>query len=74
MTVRQAQGVLAGYVEPGRRDCEAATDEVLAILDDERLVAALAALDGDERAVAEPGTPSTGAKPRWRPSRLRSIR
>lgn len=38
--VREAQMVLAGYVGPGHRDCEATNNRLLAILDRSDIVAA----------------------------------
>ncbi len=39
--IEEAQGVLAGYVEPGQRDCERAINRLLAILDIKDLLAAV---------------------------------
>lgn len=44
--VREAQMVLAGYVEPGRRDCEATINRLLAILDRSDLVEATDRVEG----------------------------
>ncbi|WP_008545482.1 hypothetical protein [Bradyrhizobium sp. CCGE-LA001] len=38
--VKEAQAILAGHVEPGQRDCEKTINDLLAVLDDERLVQA----------------------------------
>ena len=39
--VEEAQAILARYVEPGPRDSENTINDVLAVLDDERLVQAM---------------------------------
>jgi hypothetical protein len=39
--VKEAQAVLARYVEPGPRDCEKTINDLLAVLDDERLLKAM---------------------------------
>ena len=43
--VRQAQGVLARYIEPGPRDPESTVKELLAVLDTNELADAVAELD-----------------------------
>ena len=45
--VKEAQAILARYVEPGPRDCEMTINDLLAVLDDERLVQAIE--EEDER-------------------------
>jgi hypothetical protein len=45
--VKEAQAILARYVEPGPRDCENTINDLLAVLDDERLVQAME--EEDER-------------------------
>ena len=45
--VREAQLLLAGYLEPGHRDCEATINRLLAILDRNDLVAAIDRLEGE---------------------------
>ena len=39
--VKEAQAILARYVEPGPRDSESTINDLLAVLDDERLVQAM---------------------------------
>jgi hypothetical protein len=39
--VKEAQTILARYVEPGPRDCQNTVNDLLAVLDDERLVEAM---------------------------------
>ena len=39
--VKEAQAILARYVEPGPRDCQNTMNDLLAVLDDERLVQAM---------------------------------
>jgi hypothetical protein len=39
--VKEAQTILARYVEPGPRDCQNTINDLLAVLDDERLVEAM---------------------------------
>ena len=39
--VKEAQAILARYVEPGPRDAENTINDLLAALDDERLVQAM---------------------------------
>ena len=39
--VKEAQAILARYVEPGPRDAENTINDLLAVLDDERLVQAM---------------------------------
>lgn len=39
--VKEAQAILARYVEPGPRDCQNTINDLLAVLDDERLVQAM---------------------------------
>lgn len=39
--VREAQAILARHVEPGKRDCENTINDLLTVLDDERLVRAM---------------------------------
>jgi hypothetical protein len=38
---KEAQTILARYVEPGPRDCQNTINDLLAVLDDERLVEAM---------------------------------
>ena len=45
--VKEAQAILARYVEPGPRDAENTINDLLAVLDDERLVMAME--EEDER-------------------------
>lgn|SRR4051812_25008942 len=45
--VKEAQAILARYVEPGPRDAENTINDLLAVLDDERLVQAME--EEDER-------------------------
>ncbi|MFK4507041.1 hypothetical protein IQ17_01639 [Bradyrhizobium daqingense] len=45
--VREAQAILARHVEPGQRDCEKTINDLLTVLDDERLVQAME--EKDER-------------------------
>ena len=45
--VKEAQAILARYVEPGPRDCQNTINDLLAVLDDERLVQAME--EEDER-------------------------
>jgi hypothetical protein len=47
--VQQAQGVLAGYIEPGPRDAEQTVKELLAVLDTNELADAVAELDPSTR-------------------------
>ena len=44
--VKEAQAILARYVEPGPRDAENTINDLLAVLDDERLIHAM---EEDER-------------------------
>jgi hypothetical protein len=39
--MKEAQAILARYVEPGPRDCEKTINDLLAVLDDERLLQAM---------------------------------
>ncbi|WP_156526928.1 hypothetical protein [Bradyrhizobium sp.] len=39
--VKEAQAILARYVEPGPPDCQNTMNDLLAVLDDERLVQAM---------------------------------
>ncbi|WP_141340263.1 hypothetical protein [Bradyrhizobium sp. USDA 3458] len=39
--LEDAQGILAGHVEPGRRNCEQTINRLLDVLDDEAVVQAL---------------------------------
>jgi hypothetical protein len=39
--VKEAQAILARYAEPGPRDCQNTINDLLAVLDDERLVQAM---------------------------------
>lgn len=39
--VREAQGILAHHVEPGRRDCDQTINQLLDVLDDEAVVQAI---------------------------------
>lgn len=39
--VKEAQAILARYVEPGPRGCQNTINDLLAVLDDERLVQAM---------------------------------
>ncbi|MGY4352227.1 hypothetical protein ACVWXM_008720 [Bradyrhizobium sp. GM7.3] len=39
--VKEAQAILARYVEPGPRDSEKTINDLLTVLDDERLVQAM---------------------------------
>jgi len=36
--IKEAQAILARYVEPGLRDCQNTINDLLTVLDDERLV------------------------------------
>lgn len=37
----EAQAILGKYIQPGKRDCESAVNELLKVLDDEELLAAI---------------------------------
>ena len=52
--VKEAQAILARYVEPGPRDSEKTINDLLAVLDDERLVKAME--EEDERQSHETGS------------------
>ena len=45
--VREAQHVLAGYIEPGPRDADATINRLLTILDRNDLVAAVDRVEGE---------------------------
>lgn len=51
--VEQAQQILASYIEPGKRDCEATINELLSILDNEQLFDTIAGLKRRENSVRE---------------------
>lgn len=36
-----AQAILGKYIQPGKRDCESAVNELLTVLDDEKLMTAM---------------------------------
>lgn len=44
-SVRRALAILAQYVEPGRRDCEATIDRLLSTLDNDHIAEAMAESD-----------------------------
>jgi hypothetical protein len=52
--VKEAQASLARYVEPGPRDCEKTINDLLAVLDDERLVQGME--EEDERQSHQAGS------------------
>lgn len=52
--VRQAQAVLADYIDPTDRDCESAVRQLLRVLDDENVVIAMDRLDPDFSASIAP--------------------
>jgi hypothetical protein len=52
--VKEAQAILARYVEPGPRDCQSTINDLLAVLDDERLVQAVE--EQDERQSRQTGS------------------
>jgi hypothetical protein len=47
MALREAQLILADYVQPGPRDCETTINELLAVLDRDDVVEAVDRLEGD---------------------------
>lgn len=51
--VKEAQAILARYIEPGPRDSEKTINDLLAVLDDKRLVKAM---EEDERQSHETGS------------------
>jgi hypothetical protein len=51
--VERAQAILARYVEPGGRDCERTTNDLLDVLDRDEVVAAVGELERRGEAVAE---------------------
>lgn len=51
--VKEAQAILASYVEPGPCDCNKTINDLLDVLDDERLIQAME--EEDERQPHEKG-------------------
>lgn len=70
--VKEAQAVLARYIEPGLRDCQKTINDLVDVLDDEELVEAMEKEDAQGTERAEPrrsrrsallGRPGDGGMP-----------
>jgi hypothetical protein len=55
--VKEAQAILARYVEPGPRDAENTINDLLAVLDDERLAQAMEEEDEQQSHQTGPARP-----------------